>query len=47
MGIMIEGVRFIAGEDTTVQTVDGHIHQAQLSVIRHLFLTIEGHGRVG
>ena len=47
MGIVIEGVGFVAGEDLAVETVDSHIHQAQLGIVLHLFLAIEGHSRIG
>ena len=47
MGIVVEGVGLITGLDDAVQTVNGHIHQAELGVIFHLLLTVEGHSRVG
>ena len=46
MGIVIEGVGLITGFDDTGKSVDSHIHQAELGVVFHLFLTIEGHGAV-
>ena len=47
MGIVIEGIRLIAGLDDTVQPMNCHIHQTQLGIVLHLFLSIKGHGRVG
>ena len=47
MGIVIESVCFVAGEDLAVETVDSHIHQAQLGIVLHLFLAVEGHSRIG
>ena len=47
VGIVVEGVGLVAGLDNAVETMDGHVHQAQLGVVLHLFLPIEGHGRVG
>ena len=46
VGIVIEGVGLITGFDDTGKSVDSHIHQAELGVVFHLFLTIEGHGAV-
>ena len=47
MGIMIERIGFIAGLHHAGQTVDRHVHQTELGVVLHLFLTVEGHGIVG
>ena len=47
MRVVIEGVRFVAGNDLGVQAVNGHIHNAELGVILHLFLPKEGHGGIG
>ena len=47
VGVVVEGVGLIAGLDDAVQTVNGHIHQAELGIVLHLFLSIKGHGRVG
>ena len=47
MGIVVEGVGLVTGFDDAIESVDGHIHQAELGVIFHLLLTVEGHSRVG
>ena len=47
VGIVIEGIGFIAGLDHAGQTMHGHIHQAELGVVLHLFLSVEGHSVVG
>ena len=47
VGIVIEGIGFIAGLDHAGQTMHGHIHQAELGIVLHLFLSVEGHGVVG
>lgn len=47
VGIAVEGVGLIARFDDAVEPVDSHIHQAELGVIFHLLLTVEGHSRVG
>ena len=44
---MIEGIGFIAGLDHAGQTMHGHVHQTELGVVLHLFLSVEGHGVVG
>ena len=47
VGIVVEGVGFVAGLDDAIESVNGHIHQAELGVIVHFLLTVEGHSRVG
>ena len=47
VGIVVEGVGLVTGFDDAIESVDGHIHQAELGVIFHLLLTVEGHSRVG
>ena len=47
VGIMIEGIGFIAGLDHAGQAMHGHVHQAELGIVLHLFLSVEGHGVVG
>ena len=47
MGIVIEGIGFIAGLDHAGQAMHSHIHQAELCIVLHLFLSVEGHGVVG
>ena len=47
MCVMVEGVRLVTGFDNARQTVHRHIHQAELCVIFHLLLPVEGHGAVG
>ena len=44
--IMIEGVGLVAGLNDTGQPMHRHIHQAELCVILHLLLSVEGHGLV-
>lgn len=44
---MIERVGFVAAHYLAVQSVHRHVHQTQLRVIFHLFLTVERHLRVG
>ena len=44
---MIKSVGFITGLDNTRKAVNCHVHQAKLSVILHLFLSVKGHGTVG
>ena len=47
MGIVVEAVGFITGFDVAGKTVDGDVHQAELGVVLHFLLAIEGHGLVG
>ena len=47
VGIVIEGIGFIAGLDHAGQTMHSHIHQAELCVVLHLFLSVKRHGVVG
>ena len=47
MRVVIKGVGFVAGADDAGKTVNRHVHQAELGVVRRFFLTVEGHGVVG
>ena len=47
MGIVVKGVGFVTGFDNAIESVDRHVHQAELGVVVHLLLTVEGHGGVG
>ena len=47
MGVVIEGVGLVPGFDDAIEPVDRHIHQAELGVVLHLLLSVEGHGGVG
>ena len=45
--VMVECVRLVAGFDNARQPVNRHVHQAELGVVFHLFLPVEGHSAVG
>ena len=47
VGIVIESVGFVARDDAAIEPMHRHVHQAQLGVVFHLFLTIEGHLGIG
>lgn len=47
MGIVIASVGLVAGPDNARQVGDCHIHQAELGVIRDLFLSIKCCAAVG
>ena len=47
MGVVIEGICFVAGLNDTVEPVNSHIHQAELGIVLHFFLSIKGHGGIG
>ena len=47
MCIMIKTVSLITRFDNTGKTMHSHIHQAELGIVLHLFLSVEGHGVVG
>ena len=44
---MIKGIGLITGFDNTCQPMHSHVHQAELCIVFHLFLSVEGHGAVG
>lgn len=46
MSIMVEAVCFITGFDNASQSMNCHIHQTQLCIIFHFFLSIESHGAI-
>ena len=47
VGVVIEGICFVAGLNDTVEPVNSHIHQAELGIVLHFFLSIKGHGGIG
>ena len=47
MGVVIKGIGFVSGFDHAGEAVHGQIHQAELGVVFHLFLSVKGHGPVG
>lgn len=47
MRVVVKGVGFVAGVDDAGKAVNRHVHQAELGVVLHLFLTVESHGIVG
>ena len=44
---MIERVGLITRDNPTIQTVYCHVHQTELGIVFHLFLTVEGHLCIG
>ena len=47
VGVVVKGISLIAGFDDAVEPVDRHVHQAELGVVLHLLLAVEGHRGVG
>ena len=45
--VVIEGVGRVPGFDPAREPVHRHIHEAELGVVFHLFLPVEGHRGVG
>ena len=44
---MIERVGFVATDNTTIQPMNCHIHQTELGIVLHLFLSVKGHLGIG
>ena len=44
--VVIEAVRIVPGNDLRIQPMYCHVHQAQLGIVFHLLLTVEGHGHI-
>ena len=47
VGIVVEGVGLVARDDAPVQAMHRHVHEAQLGIVLHFLLTVEGHLAVG
>ena len=47
IGVVIEGMRFTAGPDDTVEPMNSHVHPAELGIVLHFFLPVKSHSRIG